>query len=254
MEHFLNNDHDSSFFNPSSPLNDNDFGLTTSENNNDMSTNDNDQSIQQNDNHFLHDKSPFVDRDNAPPSTTEKKETEIETSKQQQQQQQNDNSKQEKEQHESINKDSLLNNQLSREDLKRRRLEYDEEENIKLQVLVSNFSDEQLNRYEMYRRSAFPKITIKRLMQTLTGNVPSQNVVIAMAGIAKVFVGEIVEKALQVKEEEQQQQEHSDDDSNNSNHQHTTPIEPKHLREAYRQIKNQNHFTKTWRSKRNSRF
>ncbi|GFR95517.1 transcription initiation factor TFIID subunit 11-like [Elysia marginata] len=68
-----------------------------------------------------------------------------------------------------------------------------EEERMKMQVLVSNFSEEQLNRYEMYRRATFPKAAIKRLMQNITGTTVSQNVVIAMSGISKVFVGEVIE-------------------------------------------------------------
>lgn len=128
---------------------------------------------------------------------------------------------------------------------RRANLTFDEEANIKLQVLVSNFSDEQLDRYEKYRRSAFSKVSIKRLMHTTTGTVPSSNVVIAMAGIAKVFVGEIVEEALEMQRREKKNSEAK-----------STPLEPKHLREAYRRINSRsNHLQrKTWKGKRKSRF
>ena len=53
--------------------------------------------------------------------------------------------------------------------------------------LVESFSEDQLNRYEMYRRSSFPKASIKRLMQTIAGCSVSHNVVIAVSGVAKVM-------------------------------------------------------------------
>ncbi|CAI4226614.1 unnamed protein product [Auanema sp. JU1783] len=96
--------------------------------------------------------------------------------------------------------------------------EEDELLRLKMQVLVSNFNQEQLNRYETYRRSSFPKSAIRRLIQQYTGIIPNQNVVIAVAGLAKVFAGELVEEALDIQEGQGIASE---------------PLKPHHLRQAY---------------------
>merc|ERR1712062_929904 len=106
--------------------------------------------------------------------------------------------------------------------------EIETEERERMQHLVSSFTEDQLDRYEMYRRAAFPKIAIKRIMQGITGTAVGHNVVIAMSGISKVFAGEVVEEALDYMDQLGE----------------SGPLKPKHLREAARRLRQKGNMPK----------
>ena len=59
------------------------------------------------------------------------------------------------------------------------------------------------------------------MSQGVCGTPVPQNAVIAMAGVTKVYVGEVVEAALQAREEAGEE----------------GPLQPKHVREAVRRLK-----------------
>lgn len=92
----------------------------------------------------------------------------------------------------------------------------------KMQSILSQFTDEQMSRYESFRRSGFQKSIMKRLLVSITGSQKiSVPMTIVVSGIAKMFVGELVETARVVMGERKD----------------SGPIRPCHIREAYRRLK-----------------
>jgi len=89
---------------------------------------------------------------------------------------------------------------------------------------VSKLTDEQMKRYEFYRRSDLRKEKVKKLLSSYNfippATSPSDSFIIAVKGLAKVFVGEVVENALEVQEQWKE----------------SGPLQPKHVREAYRRM------------------
>ncbi|TIA91944.1 hypothetical protein E3P99_00853 [Wallemia hederae] len=96
-----------------------------------------------------------------------------------------------------IDDDWMEDDEFERERLQSKKAKED------LGILLQHFSPEQLQRYEVYRRAALNKNTIRKSRklcnQTLNQSV-SQNVSIIVSGFSKVFVGEIVEKAREVQQ------------------------------------------------------
>ncbi|KVH91213.1 transcription initiation factor TFIID subunit 11-like [Cynara cardunculus var. scolymus] len=98
----------------------------------------------------------------------------------------------------------------------------DPDKMAKMQSILSQFTEGQMSRYESFRRSGFQKSVMKRLLGSITGsNKISMPMTIVVSGIAKIFVGELVETAKVVIIERKE----------------TGPIRPCHIREAYRRLK-----------------
>ena len=105
-------------------------------------------------------------------------------------------------------------------------------------LLIKSFTEEQRDRFEYYRRcslsrprvrkvsNSFPSnipyhLTIQKLMESSLGTPVSEEMVIIMGGVTKLYLGEIVEVAKEI------QQSWGD----------SGPLAPCHIREAYRRIR-----------------
>ncbi|XP_015583041.1 transcription initiation factor TFIID subunit 11 [Ricinus communis] len=98
----------------------------------------------------------------------------------------------------------------------------DPDKMAKMQAILSQFTENQMTRYESFRRSALQKANMRRLLVSITGSQKiSLPMTIVVCGIAKMFVGELVETARIVMTERKE----------------SGPIRPCHIREAYRRLK-----------------
>ncbi|GAA5966939.1 hypothetical protein JCM8115_006214 [Rhodotorula mucilaginosa] len=84
-----------------------------------------------------------------------------------------------------------------------------------LRVLLEHFDENQMDRYEAYRRSGLTKSSVRKLVNAVLQQSVSPSILTVVRGFAKVFVGEIVEKARQMSD-------------------HPGSLTPQDLREAYR--------------------
>jgi transcription initiation factor TFIID subunit 11 len=62
-------------------------------------------------------------------------------------------------------------------------------------AIMNNLNVKQIERYEHFRRAGFKKAAMKRLVTSLTGSNASEQVAVGVMGVAKIFVGELVETA-----------------------------------------------------------
>ncbi|KAJ3702346.1 hypothetical protein LUZ61_006051 [Rhynchospora tenuis] len=89
-------------------------------------------------------------------------------------------------------------------------------------ALLQTFTEEQMKRYEAFRRSGFTKSKLKKVVAKIVENQKvSEEINIVVSALAKMFVGDLVETARVVMTEWQ----------------HTGPIRPCHIKEAYRRLK-----------------
>ncbi|XP_041000594.1 transcription initiation factor TFIID subunit 11-like, partial [Juglans microcarpa x Juglans regia] len=98
----------------------------------------------------------------------------------------------------------------------------DPDKTAKTRAILSQFTGEQMERFEFFRRSRFKKSEMRKMLLTITGmRTVSEPMVVAVSATAKMFVGDIVETARTVMTERKE----------------SGPIRPCHIREAYRRLK-----------------
>lgn len=108
----------------------------------------------------------------------------------------------------------------------------------KLRKLFDTLDEQQKDRYEFFKRSNFNKPGVKKIMAK-AGNYNSlsinSNVTIAVCGVTKIFIGQVIEKAVEVRDRRDKIYGTGNKKSSNAS---SSPIHPSDIREAVRLLKN----------------
>ncbi|CCE62883.1 hypothetical protein TPHA_0D02460 [Tetrapisispora phaffii CBS 4417] len=73
------------------------------------------------------------------------------------------------------------------------------DQNEQFRLLVNNLDEDQTNRFEVFHRTSLNKAQVKKLANTVLNQNISENIRVFLQSIGKVFAGEIIELAMQVR-------------------------------------------------------
>ncbi|EGW35599.1 uncharacterized protein SPAPADRAFT_58817 [Spathaspora passalidarum NRRL Y-27907] len=137
-------------------------------------------------------------------------------------------------------------------------------EEDKKRLLIANFTDDQMERFEAYRRMTVNKPGVKKICNGVLGHSIAANIAVVIAGISKSFLGEIITKAIEVQDRdnkgrlildidakknqkreierslERGQEIEVDDRRLQFEGDRAQPLQPNHIREAWRLYKIEN--------------
>lgn len=143
-------------------------------------------------------------------------------------------------------------------------------------LLISSFTEEQMERFEAYRRMAVNKAGVRKVCNGILGNTMPQNIAVVMAGLSKQLLSEIITLAFEIQERDNKAQLILDIDEKKKRKRESIkklaqgddslpaeperkleymgdyklPLTPDHIREAWRifQTQGTGAFASKWRS------
>ncbi|CAH6723198.1 hypothetical protein CLIB1444_13S02520 [[Candida] jaroonii] len=141
-------------------------------------------------------------------------------------------------------------------------------------LMMMNFTEDQMDRFEAYRRTTINKPGVKKICNAVLGHSIPQNISVILAGLSKSYLSEIITKAYEVQEKEFKSKLIEDIEIKKNNKRkiinglsgqneieidniklsyqgdYSQSLQPQHIREAIRlfKLENSGYFNDTWRA------